>query len=222
MRISIQRQPVQTIVRWTRRILLASAAGLLSYSLYFQADGWYFQRREQAHLEQLLLQPDGPARPPGDGQRSPGAAEGVVRSAVTGSLIGRVDIPRLELSVIVLEGVDSTILRRAAGHIPGTAFPGKPGNVGISAHRDTFFRPLRNIRKYDRINLTTPGGEYRYRVVSTAVVKPERVEVLEADGGHAEVLTLVTCYPFFYVGSAPDRYVVRAERVREEAKVSGP
>jgi len=115
------------------------------------------------------------------------------------------------LSVMVIEGTGAKALRRAAGHIAGTALPGQPGNIGISAHRDTFFRPLRNIRQDDIITLTTMGGEYRYRVVSTRVVNPSGVEVLGPS--QTEVLTLVTCYPFYFVGSAPQRFIVRAERV---------
>jgi sortase A len=83
--------------------------------------------------------------------------------------------------------------------------------VGIAGHRDTYFRPLRNIRQDDVITLITPLGEYRYRVVSARVVSPTDVEVL--DSSDDEVLTLVTCYPFYFVGSAPDRFIVRAERV---------
>jgi sortase A len=126
-------------------------------------------------------------------------------------LIGRIEIPRLGLSVIVVEGVDRRILRRSVGHIPGTALPGQPGNVGISGHRDTFFRPLRNIRRDDIITLTTLLGDYRYRVLSTKIVSPSDVEVLDA--GENEILTLVTCYPFYFVGPAPDRFIVRAERI---------
>jgi sortase A len=126
-------------------------------------------------------------------------------------LIGRIDIPRLGVSAIVIEGDGTTTLRRAVGHIPGTALPGEPGNVGISGHRDTFFRPLRNIRRNDIVTLTTLQGEYRYRVLSTRIVTPNNVAVL--DPSTNETLTLVTCYPFYFVGSAPNRFIVRAERV---------
>jgi sortase A len=102
-------------------------------------------------------------------------------------------------------------MRRAVGHIPGTALPGERGNVGISGHRDTFFRPLRNIQRNDIIILTTLVSEYRYRVVSTRIVSPNDVAVLDQNG--SETLTLVTCYPFYFVGSAPNRFIVRAERV---------
>jgi sortase A len=130
-------------------------------------------------------------------------------------LIGRIEIPRLGLSAIVAEGTDRTTLRRAVGHVPGTALPGQPGNAGLTGHRDTFFRPLRNVLQNDIITVTTLGGEYRYRVVSTRVVKPTEVSVLQPTGN--EILTLVTCHPFYFVGAAPNRFIVRAERVAEPA-----
>jgi sortase A len=110
-----------------------------------------------------------------------------------------------------MEGTSSKTLRRAAGHIAGTSLPGQPGNIGISGHRDTFFRPLRHIERNDLITLTTVSGEYRYRVLSTSVVGPDDVAVLEP--GADEILTLVTCYPFYFVGPAPNRFIVRAQRV---------
>jgi len=127
-----------------------------------------------------------------------------------GAVVGRLTIPRLGLSVIVVEGVEARDLEKAAGHIPGTALPGEPGNVGIAAHRDTFFRPLRTIRPSDAITLSTLVGSYRYRVVSTEVVSPSDIRVLDPTGQDA--LTLVTCFPFHYIGSAPERFIVRADR----------
>jgi sortase A len=129
-------------------------------------------------------------------------------------LVGRLEIPRLGFSVIVSEGTDDATLRRAAGHIAGTAVPGQRGNVGIAGHRDTLFRPLRNIRQDDTILLTTLQGEYQYRVVSTRIVNPSDVAILNSDGNDA--LTLVTCYPFYFVGPAPDRFIVRAERMTQK------
>jgi sortase A len=127
------------------------------------------------------------------------------------SVIGRLEIPRLQLSVMVREGADETTLSRAVGHIPGTALPGNIGNVGLAGHRDTFFRALRNIRDDDTIELQTTSGTYRYLVKSTKIVTPRDVSVLAASGG--ETLTLVTCYPFYYVGSAPKRFIVHATQV---------
>ena len=127
------------------------------------------------------------------------------------SVIGRLEIPRLKISVMVREGADEGTLARAVGHIPGTALPGKLGNVGLAGHRDTFFRPLRNIRKDDTIEVQTTQGTYRYLVKSTKIVSPRDVSVLNASAG--DTLTLVTCYPFYYVGSAPKRFIVHAAQV---------
>jgi sortase A len=127
------------------------------------------------------------------------------------SVLGRLEIPRLKLSVMVREGADERTLSRAVGHIPGTALPGSMGNVGLAGHRDTFFRALRNIREDDAIEFETTHGAYRYIVKSTQIVGPRDVSVLAASGG--ENLTLVTCYPFYYVGSAPKRFIVRAAQV---------
>jgi sortase A len=125
-------------------------------------------------------------------------------------VIGSLTIPRLGLSTIVVEGAGDRELKLAAGHIPGTSLPGQAGNVGIAAHRDTFFRPLRRIRKDDAIVLTTLNGKFGYRVVSTDIVTPDDVQVLFP--AKTETLTLVTCYPFNFVGSAPQRFIVRAQR----------
>ncbi len=128
-----------------------------------------------------------------------------------GAPIGRLEIPRIGVSVIVVEGADAGNLRRAVGHIPGTALPEEPGNVGIAGHRDTFFRPLRSAQRGDNVTLSTLEGTYRYRVVSTEVVPPEDIRVLRPTGHDS--LTLITCFPFYYVGPAPKRFIVRAERV---------
>lgn len=133
------------------------------------------------------------------------------RRLIPSAVIGRLEIPNLHLTAMVREGVDAGTLRRAVGHIPGTALPGGRGNVGLAGHRDTFFRALRNIQEGDAIELQTGNGSYRYAVESTRVVKPHDIHVL--DSSTKEILTLVTCYPFYYLGSAPDRFVVRAALV---------
>jgi sortase A len=127
------------------------------------------------------------------------------------SVIGRLEIPRLNLTVMVREGADGKTLHRAVGHIPGTALPGYAGNVALAGHRDTFFRALRNIKKDDAIELETENGTYRYLVESTDIVGPRDVDVLAAS--HGQTLTLVTCYPFYYIGSAPKRFIVHAAQV---------
>lgn len=129
-------------------------------------------------------------------------------SLPTGALIGRMEIPHIGISVMVLEGDGEGVLAKAVGHVPITAFPGGMGNVVIAGHRDTFFRALRNIQKGDEITFTTVQGIYHYQVGSIDKVGPQDVQVLQASG--RRTLTLITCFPFYYVGSAPQRFIVRA------------
>lgn len=127
-------------------------------------------------------------------------------------LVGRIEIPRLQVAAIVREGADEKTLSRAVGHIPSTAFPGEVGNAAFAGHRDTFFRALRNIRKNDKIVVNTLDGSYEYLVQSTKIVSPNDVSVLKPVSADKE-LTLVTCYPFYYIGSAPKRFIVHATQV---------
>lgn len=177
-------------VRWALAIF---GAGLLGYCGYVLADAWWFQREASVVFAEEVAP----------------AAAAPVRVAAE-PVWGRVEVKRLGLSVIVMEGTAAATLRRAAGHIRGTAMPGEPGNVGISGHRDTFFYPLRNVRASDVVTVATREGEFRYRVVSVTVVQPDDTGVLAGDD--TQVLTLVTCYPFAFIGSAPERFIVRAER----------
>jgi sortase A len=189
------RRILQWILQWIHVALFAAGILMLGYCAFVVADTWIFQKQEAAALESFVPQALVPS------------------PAVVGpaGLIGRLQVERLGVSAMVMEGISGKTLRRAVGHISGTALPGQSGNVGIAGHRDTFFRPLRNIQADDIITLTTLGGEYRYRVVSTKVVSPDNVAVLDSDSH--EILTLVTCYPFYFLGSAPERFIVRAERV---------
>ena len=132
----------------------------------------------------------------------PRGGAGVSKNGEPLNLIGRILVPRLQLSAMVREGVGDETLRRAVGHIPSTALPGQVGNVALAGHRDTFFRKLRDIRKTDKIVVSTLNGNYDYEVQSLKIVTPRDVSVLRALPGE-QVLTLVTCYPFNYVGSAP-------------------
>ena len=126
-----------------------------------------------------------------------------------GSPIAVLTIPRLGLSTVVLEGAEERELKLGPGHIRGTSLPGEGGNVGVAGHRDTVFRPLRLIRRGDRINIVTHERELQYQIVSAQIVEPEDVQVLYPTA--RETLTLVTCYPFDFVGPAPNRFIVRAE-----------
>jgi|HubBroStandDraft_5_1064220.scaffolds.fasta_scaffold35233_2 sortase A len=184
----------------TLRGLTPSVGGFLNDEVRWLGSG----RSESAPAEAPSTLGSAPGGPPSEG--APSEAQPAIRS-----VIGRLQIPRLKLSVMVREGADERTLSRAVGHIPGTALPGRLGNVGLAGHRDTFFRALRNIREDDTIELQTTQGTYRYVVKSTKIVTPRDVSVLAASGG--ENLTLVTCYPFYYVGSAPKRFIVHAAQV---------
>jgi len=208
MKIVVRKGPLMGILRGASRLFFAAAVLLLSYCGFVVVDAWSFQRQESRILHHLLMKHQGA----NDGVLfKPAVSTARPPDISSNGLIGRIEIPRLGLSSIVMEGIGNGTLRRAVGHIPGTTLPGAPGNIGISGHRDTYFRPLRSIRENDTITLTTLAGEYRYRVVSTKVVSPDDVAVLDPSG--SEILTLVTCHPFYFVGSAPERFIVRAERV---------
>lgn len=127
------------------------------------------------------------------------------------SLIGRLQAPRVNLSVMVVNGDDEATLKVAAGHLPDTPLPWEFGNSAVAGHRDSFFRPLSKIKLHDTLILTTPHGEFHYAVSSLRVVEPNDLSVLAQNGRSS--LTLVTCYPFTYVGRAPKRFVVRADHV---------
>jgi sortase A len=217
MKILVKKTSLKLFLKWTQRLLFTGATVVLGYCAYVLADTWMFQGRETQVLERQLYDAR-KARVTGDqGQTSASTAPAsLVTTSPRGtlkpdSLIGRIEIQRLGISVVVVEGTGARSLRRAVGHIRGTALPGESGNIGVAAHRDTFFRPLRNIHRDDVITVTTIAGEYRYRVVSTKITNPSDIAVLDSDG--TEILTLVTCYPFYFVGSAPDRFIVRAERI---------
>jgi sortase A len=197
MIVTIPRQYIRRLCDWSSTALITCAAGALGYCAFVLADMWTFQKDSSRKIDQLHV------------RLTPSSGSAI--NAMSG-LVGRMEIPRLGISLAVAEGTGEATLRRAAGHIEGTELPGQPGNVGIAGHRDTLFRPLRNIRQDDAITLTTLNGEYRYRVVSTKIVSPSEVSVLNPDGD--ETLTLVTCYPFYFIGPAPKRFIVRAERVR--------
>ena len=205
MRLVVKRDVLHGLLLWPQRGLFAGAVLLLGYCGWVLTDTWLFQQRESRHFERLLDQ----RRAVSQNSEVPAAP-----IALTGQkgLIGRIEIARLGLSAIVMEGDDRRTLRRAVGHMPGTPWPGQNGNVVLSGHRDTFFRPLRNISQDDIITMTTLQGQYRYRVLSTQVVSPDDLSIL--DPSRNEILTLITCHPFYFVGAAPNRFIVRAERMK--------
>jgi len=208
MRLIFKKEPLRRMLQWAQRALFACAVLLLGYCGFALGDAWNFQRRESGELDRLLrdrrMASEGP--PQAEPSTAPKGAP-----AAAGGLIGRIEIPRLLLSAVVVEGIGKTTLRRAVGHIPGTALPGEPGNVCLTGHRDTFFRPLKDLKIKDEIQVSTLEGNFNYEVESLRVVEPDNVGVLAPSGKN--VLTLVTCYPFYYVGPAPQRWIVRAKQV---------
>lgn len=138
------------------------------------------------------------------------------RAVPESDTVGEVFVPRLGLKAVVAEGDSEEVLKRSAGHVPETALPGQWGNVALAAHRNTFFRPLRNIRLGDMIVVKTADGSFVYQVDRTTVVYPSDIQVLQATG--TNTLTLITCFPFNYRGVAPQRFIVRAHEVRPSAE----
>jgi sortase A len=205
-------------IRWIERLLLLIGLICLGTVAYAYFDARLTDIEENRRLEEAIQSRKAQTAAPAsetDALSSFQATEKTPASAPPkleeGALVGRLEIPRVGVSSIVLEGVGSRTLRRGVGHIPGTALPFQNGNVGLAGHRDSFFRSLKDIGKNDIVTFTTPEGTFRYQVEWTRIVLPKDTEVLENPGPPA--LTLVTCYPFYYVGSAPKRFIVRAVRV---------
>ena len=125
-----------------------------------------------------------------------------------GTTLGVLRIPSTNIEVPVLDSTSDLALNRGAGHVDGTAIPGEEGNVAIAAHRDGFFRALKDIEVGDAVELTTIDGKQTFRVAELSIVDPLDVSVLEPTD--ESVITLITCYPFYFVGAAPERFIVRA------------
>lgn len=145
------------------------------------------------------------------------AAGKVVRSPLL-PFVAKLDIPTIALTALVVDGVDAQTLRRAVGRIPSSSLPGEPGDVALAGHRDTDFRALGALALGDALILRTADGEYQYEVESIRIVTPQRVDVL-TPADHP-TLTLVTCYPFHFVGPAPQRYIVRAREVARPSRAT--
>jgi sortase A len=174
-------------------LLLGFGLGCLGMYTYETVEARRFQAEQAAVFEQQAR-----------AQAAPGAIK-------PGSLVGMLDVPRLQLSTPVIEGDDTATLKRAVGHLPDTPMPWAAGNSAIAGHRDGLFRPLKDVKVGDEIRFRTTRDEYRFRVTKTTIVKPDDLSVLKPQSD-AATLTLITCYPFYYVGSAPKRFVVHAAR----------
>jgi sortase A len=126
-----------------------------------------------------------------------------------GDTVAKLSIPRLGAELYVFEGTDTKDLRLGPGHMPGTAMPGSSGNCVIAGHRDTHFRLLKDIRQGDAIVLETRSGRFVYTVDDTSIVRPTNTSALQPT--RSAVLHLITCYPFYYLGNAPKRFIVHAK-----------
>ena len=199
------------ILVWGQYALLLAGFSALGYCAIVVAEATRYQvlaREQMRKANVALAQPSTARSSLAVSQPGPLLLAGGI------AMVGRIDVPRAHVSVMVAEGTSPRTLRIAAGHIPGTALPGKPGNVAIAAHRDTFFRRLGDLKSGDLIRITVPGRQYIYSVRFTDVVRPDETWVLEPSTG--QLLTLVTCYPFHYTGPAPKRFIVRARRMDGE------
>jgi sortase A len=192
------------IFRAAHYIFLVGGVFALAYAGFVIADAHTYQSIEESKFESASQNQD-QSQNQNPNQNKPRHA------VIEGGAIGEMEVPRLGLKAIFVQGDSPKILRRAIGHLSQTALPGEAGNVVLDGHRDTFFRPLRNIRQGDAITLKTLDGDFQYQVESTSVVSPDDIRVLQPSS--QRTLTLITCFPFYYVGSAPNRFVVRAHQL---------
>ncbi len=181
---------IHGIARSLAHLLLVVGLLTLGYASYVVIDAHTYQAAEHDRFERAR-------------QVAAPAPE-----LVDGGSIGEIQIPRLGLMAIVAQGESPAVLQRAVGHLSDTALPGEPGNVVLAGHRDTFFRPLKRVRHGDAIVVKTRHGDFEYVVESTAVVRPTDIDVIQPT--NHRTLTLITCFPFSYVGPAPARFIVRA------------
>jgi sortase A len=183
----------------TRQNILCAACYLfaafgifsLGYAGFVFADSHHYQALEMKRFEQAgrLAEP---------------------HFLVEGEVIGEIQVPRLGLSAMVVQGDSSKSLRHAVGHVANSALPGEQGNVALAGHRDTLFRPLRDIRVGDEIRFKTVKNDFDYLVESIEIVAPNDTAVLDSTSGR--VLTFITCFPFYYLGPAPKRFIVHARQ----------
>jgi len=190
--------------RWSARLVWLFAAigvALLAWYGLVVAETALYQRAESSTLDRVVK------------GKVVGTNAPLSRAAQPHQLIGRLEIPRVHMSVMVVDGDDEGTLKTAAGHLPDTPLPWEFGNSAVAGHRDSFFRPLRDVHVSDRVRIVTPQGAFHYVVARLRVVEPDDVSVLATRDRSS--ITLVTCYPFNYVGQAPKRFIVQADHAIE-------
>lgn len=193
------------LLRWMQFVLLATGFFLLGWWFHGWRESQSFQKAAMQTLE---------LRRAALADLEQGEKKSKKKSVPARSVIGRIDIPRLKISAVIVEGTDPDVLDKAVGHFRTTALPGETGNFALAGHRDTFLRGLGDIRDDDVVLISTPERTLRYVVEGKKVVGPERVDVLNPTP--KPTLTLVTCYPFTFVGPAPERFIVRAALTENE------
>ena len=191
---------------WVSRILIAIGLVCLCYVSVVSVHTWQYQRAAKSRIDETVSI-----------VRPPAARAEVIEAAKPveiGEIIGRVDIPRLRMSAAVAEGDDDKTLGKAVGHLPDTPLPwDRRGNVAFAAHRDGLFRALEGIRLNDDVRVVTTRGDFHYRVTKFHIVDPDDVWVIAPT--ETPSITLITCYPFSFIGNAPRRFIVKAELVDE-------
>lgn len=213
------RGATKALVRLTADLLILGGISAVLVWLWVLSDGAIYQYVQEVHFASETAGANREARPQIDdsplepfvlskpGRLLPSLARKIQRDPL---VLGRLEVPSVGLTVMVREGVDSATLRRAVGHLPSSALPGEPGNFVLLGHRDTFFRPLRDLAKGDSLRFHTEHGRVEYVVESISVVSPEGVTIQPATD---PISTLITCFPFDFVGEAPRRFVVSARLV---------
>jgi sortase A len=203
-------------------ILIVTGIGLLSYVSYQLVAGSAGNKESLAAFEAAskshILPPAEAGRTPLPAETRDWSTERIEKyqaanAGPNANVVpeGIVRIPSIALEVPVFPGTAETTLARGAGRIEGTPVLGQGGNSGIAAHRDSYFRALKDVQLGDPIEIETMGGVQQYKIVDLSIVGPDAVHVLEPT--ELDTITLVTCYPFYFVGNAPQRYIVRAEKI---------
>lgn len=211
------------VLRSLEAILLVIGTAALGYYAFRTVEAHQIQRARIAAFEAERaareVAPASAAESSAPETRSANAAASSEAHGREGSLIGVLEIPRLQIAAPVMSGDDEETLAVAVGHLPDTPRPWEPGNSALAAHRDGLFRPLRRVRAGDDIVLRTHRGDFTYRVRETRIVEPTDLSVLAATP--SRTLTLITCYPFDYIGPAPMRFIVHADLVAESTAFDG-
>ncbi len=227
MTVRVRIEPVgKRVLRFLADLLMIGGLGGVLYWMWALTDGAVYQYTQAIEFAKEI----GSAAPAGIPLRvapSPDLSlplppRAASRTVVTFSkpdprIIGKLEIPRIGLSVMIRDGVDETTLRKAVGHLPSSAGPGQPGNFVVLGHRDTFFRPLREIARGDVVLVETRQGRFTYLVESITARSPGALPI-EGDDSQS-ISTLITCYPFNFTGPAPHRFVVQARLVHPDEKL---